>query len=367
MKMSRNVVVTGFSLVIDKGFEAEKIWNNLYNTQCAGTLDAYCDLICPIDFKKRFLDLTPCSTYGFSAAELAWRNAFKGNENINRERWGVYNGTAFGSFTGTVHAACQEYIKNGPAGLLPGIFNNKSCNVTADIIAISHKLMGANTTFMSGRLASGMALMQAFDDVMDEELQGAVVIGTEAIDNHIVKGHEILGEENTDLFASGACSIILQALEDIDPEKTVPSGYIRAVEAAGHGREGGYYSNKLPDSLRQAMESAVGKAGIGPEDIDIILSGQGKSEAEAASYHKAIGMVFGKKDENRVFHSKSVLGDSLGAFPAMNTALGLMLLERQAVPFKAGAVDKKIKYVLATADDPDGNAWALVLERFTGV
>lgn len=364
MKMDRNVVVTGIGLVTDKGCEQDIIWGNLYYSNYESTLEKDCGMICGSDFKKRFPDITLCSTYGFSAAELAWKDAFElRDDNFAGGNWGVFNGTAFGSFTNTVNDICREYVKNGPGGLLPGIFNNKSCNVTADIISICHKLTGVNNTYMSGRLASGMAMMQAYDDIKDFGLHGAVVVGTEAIDPFIVKGHGLLGVEETASFASGAGSVVLQALEDTGTGPVVPQAYIRAVEVAGGAGKTGQASHHLWKSLIRAMSTALDNAGIGAGEIDLIVSGQGMSGIEKLCYKKAYGKIFGDSYNSKVFNTKEAAGDFIGALPVINTVFGIMLIGRQSIPYKDRDDARSIRYAMITAGDTDGSAWALILER----
>lgn len=363
--MDNQVLVTGVGFVTSKGYEYEKLWHSL----CLNP-DAYLSEIGPIecppnDLTKRFIGLNASAVFGVGAVKLAWDDAFNSPVAIDRCRWGVYCGTAFGGFTKSEEEQCRELLQNGPGGLLPGVFNNTGYHIIPDIVAIDFKISGANITFVSGELASGMALMQGYDDIKYGDLQGAIVVGVEVKDHLITSGYETLGVKDAGLFSSGACSVLLQSLAECQIETIQPRALIRAVETVALPSEAGSLARMVYKSIAAAIDNALNNAGIKAESIDMIVSGEGNGPIEKLNYQKAYLKVFGKKKlAPWIFDAQKALGNVIGAGPIMGMGLALMFIDKQAVPYQNRILKKEIRYVLVTANNPEGNAWAMVLERY---
>lgn len=364
--MRRQIVVTGIGFVTRQGFTEQSVWETLcHDVQEVHYTDGN-QIERPYNYSLQYRGINPCAHTGLNAGELAWKDASPREIRINRELWGVYSGTAFGGFTETQRIQCKAFLESGPIGISPALSIHSGFHLTGDIIAIQFGLTGPNTTFTTGRLASGMAFLQAFDDIRFGVVDGAVVVGTESIDPYLVHGHKLLGFADADQLSEGACSVVLESMSAGMTAKYDGKGIVRSVGCTGVPGKPGTYTRHLWSSLAGAIEQALEEAVATPSDIDAIVSTEGNSVIQRLSYRRAFKKIFGSTmPENRIIQPKRVLGDTIGANAIFGVGVGLLCLKNQSIPSGLEVLETPVRNVLVVADDPAGSAWATVLSHIS--
>lgn len=360
--MDNRVVISGLGFVTKRGFTEEAVWDALCNPERLYQEES-CTLELPLNMEERFRDICYCANIGINAAFLALKNHTLTKDG-RHDDWGIYCGTKFGSFTVTQKIQCDSYIKMGPAGITPAQLIHSGYHITADIVAIDYGIAGPNITFTSGSLASGMALMQAFDDIRHRELHGVVCIGSDAVDEMIKTGHKIAGYERLQELSSGACSIIIQSDKEAQAHEMKIRGVIKSVETSGYPGVPGKYSFHICKTMQKVIQRALKNAELNPEDIDLIVSTMGDSGIERKCFKRIYKGVFGGEPDNtRILMTRKTFGDTMGANAILGTGAGILCMDRQMVPIEGQVIKKTIKNILITAEDPSGSAWALILAK----
>ena len=360
--MGNRVVITGLGFITKRGFTEDAIWDALCYLDRSYGEDS-CTLETPYNMEDRFRDICYCANIGINAGILALKDHIL-TEGGKHDDWGIYCGTKLGSFTTTQKIQCNSYIKMGPAGITPAQLIHSGCHITADIVAIDYGIAGPNITFTSGNLASGMALLQAFDDIRNKELQGVVSIGSDAIDDMVITGHKIAGYERLQELSSGACSIIIQSDDGGQAHEKKIRGVIKSVETSGYPGTPGKYTFHICKTMQKVIKMALKSANLNPEDIDLMVSTMGDSDIEKACFKRIYKDVFGEESDNtRVLKTRETFGDTMGANASLGTGVGVLCLERQMVPIEGQVTKKALNNILITAEDPSGGAWALILAK----
>ena len=90
-------------------------------------------------------------------------------------------------------------------------------------------------------------------------------------------------------------------------------------EIVGHAMNSDARDFVLPDSNRQAecIHLALGRAGVGPEDIDIVSSHATATEQGDIEEAAALGRVFGEQPDVAINNTKSFIGHAMGAAGAL--------------------------------------------------
>lgn len=350
--VEKSVVISGVGLLTRKGYDKLSILNALqYGKNNTSNAESR-NLELMYDYSIDFRDISRCANNGVNAAELAWGNAFKIKGELNFERWSVNVGTAYGGFPETQKAQCDAFIKSGPIGISPGLSIHSGFHLTGDIAAINHGLRGPNTTFTSGRLASAMALLHAYDDIKDGLVEGSLVVGTESIDDYLIKGHQTFLDVTSSSFSDGAGGLVLK--EDTNQTGEEKNIFIRSIcyEASG-GKLGQYSYKKVYTSLIKVINQALKEAGLTPRDIGKIISMEGTTDMEGKYYTRAFKKYWGENYQNSIIiRPRQVLGDVFGANPIIGVGVGCLYIENQ-----------NVENVLVVADDPTGIAWASIIQK----
>ncbi|MFO7997139.1 MAG: beta-ketoacyl-[acyl-carrier-protein] synthase family protein [Dehalococcoidia bacterium] len=135
-------------------------------------------------------------------------------------------------------------------------------------------------------------------------------------------------ERNGVVVAEGGCIFVLERLSDALKRRAGIYG-----EIAGYGINSDALDFIFPCAERQVecMKLALGKAGISPEDIDIINThGTGTVEGDPVEC-QAIREVFGESPHACINNTKSFIGHAMGAAGALELAGNLPSFEDHIV------------------------------------
>lgn len=263
----------------------------------------------PFPLDKKNDGVCECAKIGLNSAILAYSSS-EILKNADRMSIGVYCGTAFGGFPKSQKKQCDTLNQSGPNGILPGMSIHSGYHITADMIAIKYHIQGPNMTMVSGRLASAMAFLNAYDDIQDGTVQHAIVTGTESVDEVIIEGLRISGAGGWEGISSGACTVILS--NDMAVGKTGKCVYIKSIEMQG--------DNFLDKNIENAIFMALKSAKLDVSDIRLVVSTQGDVFEERYVVSKVVNKIFHHSMFCPIVFSADLFGDTLGASFVMGMA-----------------------------------------------
>ncbi len=211
----------------------------------------------------------------------------------------------------------------------------------------------ADALLVGGAEAMSEALFLAFHRL------GAMGSGSTSADGPFLgEGAAILTLERTGAATARAATVLAEG-----------TGY--GTSFAAPEREGALV-HATPVALEQAIAGALADAGIGPRDVDVVVSGVSGQrvfdEAELLAIERTLG------GDVAVFAPKLVLGETLGAGGAMGMLAAIAHLRAEAAPaapaasasrrpraWVRGALRSATRVAVVTSVGYYGNASALVM------
>ncbi len=130
------------------------------------------------------------------------------------------------------------------------------------------------------------------------------------------------------VVSEGACIYVLERLDD-----ALERGAKIYAEIVGYGMNSDARDFVLPYDKRQAecMELALAKAGLAPEDIDILNTHATGTKQGDIEECKAIRKVFANSKSTYINNSKSIIGHAMGAAGVLELAGNLPAFEDNLV------------------------------------
>jgi len=124
--------------------------------------------------------------------------------------------------------------------------------------------------------------------------------------------------------SEGGCLYILERLPDAEARGAKIYG-----EIVGHASNSDAYDYILPEPGRQAecMRLALDRAGLKPEDIDILNTHATATQLGDIQECKAVREVFGMEGRTRINNTKSYMGHTMGAAGALELTGNLPAFE----------------------------------------
>jgi 3-oxoacyl-[acyl-carrier-protein] synthase II len=124
--------------------------------------------------------------------------------------------------------------------------------------------------------------------------------------------------------SEGGCIYTLERLPDAEARGAKIYG-----EIVGHASNSDAYDYILPEPGRQAecMRLALGRAGLKPEDIDILNTHATATQLGDIQECKAVREVFGMEGRTRINNTKSYMGHTMGAAGALELTGNLPAFE----------------------------------------
>src|SRR6185503_7891715 len=348
----RRVVVTGLGLVTPLGGDVETSWKNILASKSgAGPIthfdasDQKCRIACevkPADHEYGFdpsirvdhktqRQVDPFIIYGIDAAGQAIEDAgLTDMDEATRLRAGVSIGSGIGGLPG-IEKESVNLHENGPGRVSPHFVHGRLINLISGQVSIKYGLMGPNhavvTACSTGAHSIGDAARMIRDDDADIMLAGgaeaticplgiagfaqARALNTsyndrpEQASRPYDKGREgfVMGE--------GAGVVVLEEYEHAKAR-----GAKIYAEVVGYGLSGDAYHVTAPHpegrGAELAMQMALRKAGMRPEDIDYV-NAHGTSTMADTIELAAVKRVLGENLHGASMSStKSAIGHLLG-------------------------------------------------------
>lgn len=366
MSEPRRVVITGIGVITPIGIGKEAFWEGLAFARSGVTrvddiidltnipvkIGAYIREFDPLQFmdKKRARRLGRASQLALAAAKLALEDGRLDLEREDRDRIGVIVGTGIGN----IEALTENYdlfIQRGPSRVSPFFVPMFMPNAAAGEISIEWGLRGPTYGAVSACASSNHAIGLAADAIRYGYADVMICGGTESVMHPLAfAGFDQLGalsrrndapekasrpfDRDRDGFVlgEGAGILILESLEHAQARRA----YIYA-ELAGFGMSADAEHITAPDEqgegARKAMQMALERAGVCPEEVDYINAHGTATPLGDISETRAIKRLFGAHAYTlAVSSTKSQIGHLLGAAGAVEAIATLMALDRGLLP-----------------------------------
>lgn len=364
--MERRVVITGLGAVSPIGNNVKELWESIkssrsgignitkfdtadYTSKVAGEIrdfspENYLD-------KREARRMDSFTLYGMVAALEGMDDAGLKIGEYDPERIGIILGNGIGGIE-TLTTAFKRLYNKGPMTIHPLTVPKMISNIAPANIAIKIQALGPNYTVVSACSSGTDAIGQAYRWIRSGESDIMVAGGSEAAITPIgVAGFCILQALSTKfndipdkacrpfdkdrdgfVIAEGAGILIIEELEHAKKR-----GAKIYAELGGEGITSDAYHLTAPHpegkGAVRAMELAIKKSGLKPEDIDYINAHGTSTPINDPTETKAIKAVFGDHaKELKVSSTKSMTGHLLGAAGGLEAVITALAIKNQYFP-----------------------------------
>jgi 3-oxoacyl-[acyl-carrier-protein] synthase II len=368
----RRVVVTGLGLVTPLGGDVETTWQNLIagksgiaqitrfdvtdqKAKIAGEVKPK-DHPYGFDPDKRVdhkvqRQVDPFIVYAIDAAGQALEDAgLTDMDQDLKERTGVSIGSGIGGLPG-IESESLVLAEKGPGRVSPHFVHGRLINLTSGQVSIKYGLMGPNHSVVTACSTGAHSIGDAARMIKDGDADIMLAGGAESTINPLgVAGFAQARALNTDfndrpeqasrpydkaragfVMGEGAGVVVLEKYEHAKAR-----GAKIYAEIAGYGLSGDAYHVTAPHpegrGAELAMQMALRKAGLKPEDIDYV-NAHGTSTMADTIELAAVKRVLGNDLSGASMSStKSAIGHLLGGAGAVEAIFCILAIRDQIVP-----------------------------------
>ncbi|HKU92558.1 MAG TPA: beta-ketoacyl-ACP synthase II [Sphingomicrobium sp.] len=368
----RRVVVTGLGLVTPLGGDVETTWQNLIagksgiaqitrfdvtdqKAKIAGEVKPK-DHPYGFDPDKRVdhkvqRQVDPFIVYAIDAAGQALEDAgLTDMDQDLKERTGVSIGSGIGGLPG-IESESLVLAEKGPGRVSPHFVHGRLINLTSGQVSIKYGLMGPNHSVVTACSTGAHSIGDAARMIKDGDADIMLAGGAESTINPLgVAGFAQARALNTDfndrpeqasrpydkaragfVMGEGAGVVVLEEYEHAKAR-----GAKIYAEIAGYGLSGDAYHVTAPHpegrGAELAMQMALRKAGLKPEDIDYV-NAHGTSTMADTIELAAVKRVLGNDLSGASMSStKSAIGHLLGGAGAVEAIFCILAIRDQIVP-----------------------------------
>jgi len=370
--MMRRVVVTGLGLVTPLGGDVETTWNNLIAGKSGiaaitrfDTTDQKAKIageVKPKDHPMGFdpdkrvdhkiqRQVDPFIVYAIDAAGQALEDAglVEMDQDL-KERTGVSIGSGIGGLPG-IESESLVLAEKGPGRVSPHFVHGRLINLTSGQVSIKYGLMGPNHSVVTACSTGAHSIGDATRMIKDGDADVMLAGGAESTINPLgVAGFAQARALNTSfndrpeqasrpydknregfVMGEGAGVVVLEEYEHAKAR-----GAKIYAEVVGYGLSGDAYHVTAPHpegrGAELAMQMALRKAGLKPEDIDYI-NAHGTSTMADTIELAAVKRVLGDDLHGASMSStKSAIGHLLGGAGAVEAIFCILAIRDQIVP-----------------------------------
>lgn len=275
--------------------------------------------------------------FTMAAGELAVKDGELDVEKLDRERFGVFLGSAEGGIF-TSYENIRTLIEKGPNRVSPFFIPMMISNMPAAYLAIRYGAKGPNICVVTACATATHTMIEAYNTIRRDEADLILAGGAEsAISPLGVAGFaaiKALSTRNDEperasrpfdvdrdgfILGEGAGVLILEELEHAKNR-----GAKIYAEITGYGSTCDAFHITAPDpegeGAARAMRQAVDRSGWKTEDVDLINAHGTSTPLNDKMEAKAIRSVFGEATASVMVNStKSMIGHGLGAAGALET------------------------------------------------
>ncbi len=367
----KRVVITGMGVISPVGNDVNTFWENLKAGKCGITrLEGFEEYNLPIHVAGRVKDFDPLKS-GLTAAEKRRNDIYSqyalaaaaqtmadsglvADENITRERFGVYIGSGIGGIQ-TFVAQTKILFDEGADRISPLFIPMMIPNIAGGNIAIKYDAQGPCLTHVSACATGTNSIGEAYLAIKCGRADAILAGGSEAAITPLAIGgfanaKALTYEEDPAkaclpfdarrggfVMAEGAGVLMLE-----EREHALARGAHIYAEVCGYGCtcDAHHYTAPRPDgitagrALREALDEAGYKAG---ENLYINAHGTG-THLNDSTETRAIKVALGEEEAHRasVSSTKSMHGHMFGATGAVELIASALALKDGIVPPTVG-------------------------------
>lgn len=406
--MSKEVVITGMSLITSLGLSLEENWKNIIaaksgvknitlfdasslTTRVAAEVSPEFEELSRSYIKKRAgSQMTRVTRMCVTAAKIAVADSGIDFEKTNRMRCSVIMGVVN---TGNSSAEKDTTPQNT-------VFKTMTNSMPA-WISLEYQLMGPNFAVNTACASSAYAIAFGYEMIKNGQSDVVIVGGADSIINfEEIRGFNALyalsmandppeqaskpfsKDRDGFVIGEGAGVLVLES-----KEHALSRNASIHAEIAGYALTSEGYNIMAPmkdgEGMAQTIELAMQNAGISPEEVDYINAHGTSTELNDRYETMAIKRAFGELAyQIPVSSSKSMLGHTIGAAGAIEAIITAMSLKKGILPptinYNQPDPDLDLDYVPNTARPKDirvalsnsfgfgGHNATLVLKKHTG-
>jgi 3-oxoacyl-[acyl-carrier-protein] synthase II len=404
--MMREVVITGIGIISPLGFGKDGFWDLVrrrdqslsrkHDADARGSEEA--GLIRNFD-EHAYMD-AKTSKYAqraeklaLASTRLALEDAGLDSDSSQEMRLGV----SLGSMTSNLSAAAsfdKQVLRGETSFIDPSLVPSGIMNSLSGIVSIKNRIHGFHVPVAAGEASGTQAIQFALTQLENDRVDAVLAGGVEdicqelrlvecvrnglpdATDAYVSERSQRAGNKEYGYFLSEAAAILL--LESTG--SAARRGAKSYAECAGFGCS--YVSRGEPNrekTIRVAvrtLEQAFRVTDIAPADIDLVFTSFTVEVAYGCSEMEVIRQFFGRRMPE-IICIKSIIGDSLGASGALQTAAAALALKdsamtspenyskmgASAVPTQRDSKVKEVRNVLISSFSSSGHISFLVLRK----
>jgi 3-oxoacyl-[acyl-carrier-protein] synthase II len=186
-----------------------------------------------------------------------------------------------------------------------------------------------------------------------------------------------MSEHREGTILGEGCGILSLELRSSADERRIPYSAMITGYGSAFGLESNVYA-PTTEAMCEAMVKAIATAGIHPSDIEVVIAhGDGTLKGDGNEI-EALHLVYGGSiDSLYVFASKGALGNLFAGAPAVDTILGICMMQRGIIPpsvnsdppaanIRFNFVRKPFHYrpkrIMVNAHSYEGQCFSLIIE-----
>jgi 3-oxoacyl-[acyl-carrier-protein] synthase II len=305
----------------------------------------------PLDYftKRQVSHLDRVNQFALAAASQAWKDSKLSLDVKEKERAGVYVGSAMGggnSIEDLYDRLFRQHADRVKPLTVPMIMNSAS----ASHVSMEYGFLGPSLTLSSACASSANAIGEAFRQIRDGYVDVTLAGGSEAFLTYggfrSWEALRVLAAEDPEdpsksckpfsqnrtgiVMGEGSAMVVLEEME-----AAVRRGATIYAELMGYGStsDAGHITRPSLEGQARAMAEALKDARLLPEDIDYINAHGTATQWNDLLETQAIRKVFGDHARNVLISStKSMHGHAMGAAGAIEFVASLLAIKNQAVP-----------------------------------
>ncbi len=363
--MAERVVVTGMGAITPVGNDVESTWASLIAGRSGiNTITAFDASAFPTRIAGEVKGFDPAAAIGskearrmdrfvqmaVAATKEALRDAQLEINASNAERVGVLMGSGIGGIA-TLMEQARMLDSRGPERVSPFLVPMMIVDIVAGQVAIHTGAKGPNFAVVSACATSAHCIGEAFEVIRRGDADAVIAGGSEAPLIPIgIAGFTSMralstrngepqrasrpfdAERDGFVMGEGAAVLILESLS-----RALDRGARIYAELKGYGATGDAYHITAPseggEGAMRAMDIALRKAGLAPEDVDYINAHGTSTPLNDRLETMAIRNLFGPRAYDvAVSSTKSMTGHLLGAAGAVEALVCVKAIVHSVIP-----------------------------------
>ncbi len=268
----------------------------------------------------------------------------------NQDDIGVFIGSGIGGLT-TLFEQIQVLLEKGPDRVSPFLAPMMISDIAAAQVSIALGVKGPNLCITSACSSGSDAIGAAYEYIKNDNAQVMIAGGAEAIINPVgITAFSSLKAISTRndapqkasrpfdkdrdgfIISEGGVVLILESLEH-----ALKRGANILAEIIGYGATADSFHVTQPmangEGAAKAMQMAMKRGGIKPEEIDYINAHGTSTQLNDAMETKAIKATFGERAYKiPISSTKSMTGHMIGCAGAMEPAICIMTIVNGVIP-----------------------------------